>query len=78
MEEMERVRAAAGRLLERLEQAVEELDKGTVTLREKVKTDIKDYVAKNGADSVKNSTAQDPQYYLTTPDLVVYARAKAQ
>ena len=46
-------------------------------VREKVKTDIKDYVAKNGADSVKNSTAQDPQYYLTMPDLVIYARAKA-
>lgn len=39
MEEMERVRGVAGRLLERLEQAVEELDKGTVTLREKVKTE---------------------------------------
>ena len=39
MEEMERVREVAGRLLERLEQAVEKLDKGTVTLREKVKTE---------------------------------------
>ncbi|MDO4355409.1 MAG: caspase family protein, partial [Clostridia bacterium] len=47
-------------------------------VKEKVKTDIKEYVAQNGASSVKNSTAQDPQYYLTTPDLVVYARAKAQ
>ena len=47
-------------------------------VKDKVKTDILDYVATNGADSVKNSTAQDPQYYLTTPDLVVYARAKAQ
>ena len=47
-------------------------------VKDKVKTDILDYVATNGANSVKNSTAQDPQYYLTTPDLVVYARAKAQ
>ena len=47
-------------------------------VKDKVKTDILDYVATNGANSVKNSTAQDPQYYLTAPDLVVYARAKAQ
>ena len=39
MEQMERLRGVAGRLLERLEQAVEELDKGTVLLREKVKTE---------------------------------------
>lgn len=38
MDETERLRTAAGRLLDRLEQAVEELDKGTVTVREKVKT----------------------------------------
>lgn len=38
MEETDRLRLAAGRLLDRLEQAVEELDKGTVTVREKVKT----------------------------------------
>lgn len=39
MEQMERVRGVAGRLLERLEQAVEELDKGTVTCREREKTE---------------------------------------
>lgn len=39
MEQTERLREVAGRLLERLEQAVEELDKGTVLLREKVKTE---------------------------------------
>ena len=37
--EESRVRRAAVRLLERLEQAVEELDKGTVMLREKKKTE---------------------------------------
>lgn len=36
-EERQRVFAAAGRLLEKLEQAVEELDKGTVTHKEKQK-----------------------------------------
>lgn len=36
---LERVQRAAGRLLDRLEQAVEELDRGTVTLREKRKTE---------------------------------------
>ena len=39
MEQMERVRGVAGRLLERLEQAVEELDKGTVLLKQKRKTE---------------------------------------
>ena len=34
----DRVQLAAQRLLDRLEQAVEELDKGTVLLREKRKT----------------------------------------
>ena len=38
MDEMERVRGVAERLLERLEQAAEELDKGTVTCREREKT----------------------------------------
>ena len=37
--EESRVQRAAVRLLERLEQAVEELDKGTVVLREKKKTE---------------------------------------
>lgn len=37
--EESRVRRAAVRLLDRLEQAVEELDKGTVVLREKKKTE---------------------------------------
>ena len=39
MGELDRVRGVAGRLLERLEQAVEELDKGTVTCREREKTE---------------------------------------
>ena len=41
MEDVEesRVQRAAVRLLDRLEQAVEELDKGTVVLREKKKTE---------------------------------------
>ena len=34
-----RVQRAAGRLLDRLEQAVEELDRGTVVLKEKKKTE---------------------------------------
>ena len=38
-EGLERVRRAAERLLDRLEQAAEELDKGTVVLREKRKTE---------------------------------------
>ena len=38
-EGLERVQLAAQRLLDRLEQAVEELDKGTVLLREKRKTE---------------------------------------
>ena len=38
-EGLERVQLAAQRLLDRLEQAVEELDKGTVLLREKKKTE---------------------------------------
>ena len=38
-EGLERVRRAAERLLDRLEQAAEELDKGTVILREKKKTE---------------------------------------
>lgn len=36
---LERVQRAAGRLLDRLEQAAEELDRGTVVLREKRKTE---------------------------------------
>ena len=36
---LDRVQLAAQRLLDRLEQAVEELDKGTVLLREKRKTE---------------------------------------
>ena len=36
---LDRVQRAAQRLLDRLEQAVEELDKGTVLLREKRKTE---------------------------------------
>ncbi|MGM9604933.1 MAG: hypothetical protein ACI3XG_07690, partial [Faecousia sp.] len=36
---LERVRRVAGRLLDRLEQAAEELDRGTVVLREKRKTE---------------------------------------
>ena len=36
---LERVQRAAGRLLDRLEQAVEELDRGTVVLKEKKKTE---------------------------------------
>ena len=36
---LERVQRAAGRLLDRLEQAAEELDRGTVVLRQKRKTE---------------------------------------
>lgn len=38
-ENWERVQRVAGRLLDRLEQAAEELDKGTVVLREKKKAE---------------------------------------
>ena len=38
-ENWERVQRVAGRLLDRLEQAAEELDKGTVVIKEKKKTE---------------------------------------